>query len=232
MVSEEYAIVLDDDPSIQAILSRILSMATVPFHSIEGFVSQCSRYQPKAVFLDVMLAPEANGIDLVPKIKSMWPYAPLIVMTSGSAEKWIAAALEVGADDFVSKPIHPEEVRARYNVRARILDSLRKIEDLGAGDVSFSVRHGTLSRGEKKAFVSPVSASLLKVLFENANSTVSRETMHRVGWPGIKVSENALDQRILEIRKALKELESSMGVHCLHGEGYVFSNVKPLKSRV
>jgi DNA-binding response OmpR family regulator len=232
MSQADYVIVVDDDSSIQAVVARALGTPVVPFHTLEGFLSQASRYSPKAVFLDVMLSPDTNGLDIVPKIKAMWPYSPLLVMTSGSPERWIADALEAGADDFVSKPLNPPELMARLNVRLRLLDSLRNVDELRAGDVVFSARHAWMGLGEKKVFLSPVSAIIMKVLFENLDSTVSRETLHRVGWPGVKVSENALDQRILEIRRALSELCTKHELHCVHGSGYCFSEKKPLRRTV
>jgi DNA-binding response OmpR family regulator len=227
MAEAEYVIVVDDDPSIQAILGRVLDLPVVPFHTLEGFLSQASRYHPKAVFLDILLGAESNGLDAVPNVKSMWPYAPLLVMTSGSSERWIAEALEAGADDFLSKPLNLDEVKARLNVRARLLDSLRKVDEIFVANLKFSHRHSWLSVGEKKVFLSPVASALMKVFAENSDAMVSRETLHRIGWPGLKVSENALDQRILEIRRALSELGAEYRVHCVHGEGYFFSQKKP-----
>jgi DNA-binding response OmpR family regulator len=227
MAEAEYVIVVDDDPSVQAVLGRVLDLPVVPFHTLEGFLSQASRYHPKAVFLDIFLGPEINGLDAVPKVKSLWPYSPLLVMTSASSERWIAEALEAGADDFLSKPLNLDEVKARLNVRARLLDSLRKVDEISVSNLRFSHRHLWLGVGEKKVFLSPVAGALMKIFAENADAMVSRETLHRVGWPGLKVSENALDQRILEIRRALSELESHYRVHCVHGEGYFFSQKKP-----
>ncbi len=231
MIDGEYVIVVDDDPSIQAVVGRVLELPVIPFHTLDGFLSQASRYTPRAVFLDVFLGPENNGLDAVPKVKGLWPYCPLLVMTSASSERWIVEALEAGADDFISKPLNADEIRARLNVRTRLLDSLRRVDEVMVANLKFSHRHSWLDVNGKKVFLSPVSGTLMKVFAENADVMVSRETLHRVGWPGLKVSENALDQRILEIRRALSELGSQYRVHCIHGEGYFFAQSKPSRKR-
>ncbi len=231
MGDSEYVIVVDDDPSIQAIIGRSLGLSVVPFHSLEGFLSHSSRYYPKAIFLDILLAPETNGLDVVPRVKAMWPYSALLVMTSASSEKWIADALEAGADDFLTKPLNSEEVRARMNVRARVLESLRNVDEVVFGELKFSERHCMLEHSGKKIYLSPVASTLMKIFCVNSSAVVSRETLHRVGWPSIKVSENALDQRILELRRALVELSSEVTIHCVHGEGYIFSSRKPERKR-
>ncbi len=216
----EYVICIDDDPMVARILERVTACTVVSFSSLAGFRSQAQRYRPSAVFLDIHLS-EESGIELIPEIRERWPQCPILVITSDESSDWVGRALAAGAQDFLRKPLNPEEVRARLRVRKEEARLLGEVWEVSVGNTQFNRQNRVISCGKDKVFLPDLEAKLFGVLADHVRTVCSREVLVSAVWPGVSVSDNALEQRIASIRKSLVHVASNIRIKTVRGKGYL-----------
>jgi two-component system response regulator ArlR len=216
----EYVICIDDDPVVARILERVTACSVVSFSSVAGFRAQAQRYHPSAVFLDIHLS-EESGIELIPEIRESWPRCPILVITSDESSDWVGRALAAGAQDFLRKPLHPEEVRARLCIRKEEARLLGDAHEVSLGNTLFDRQNRILSCGKERIFLPELEAKLFGVLVDNQRTLCARELLVSGVWPGVAVSDNALEQRIASIRKSLVRVASNVRIKTVRGKGYL-----------
>lgn len=215
----DYLVALDDDPTVYRIVEATTHLTTLPFSSVEGLLKVAERYQPAACLVDIRLGEDENGLDAVPHLLRHWPDTPIIVMTADTSENLIAQALAAGACDFLHKPLTPTELRARLSVRIREYRERAQQSLVRVGDVVLNDRIHCIEHADKRIFVSPAASDLLSLLAEPPGVLVAREALKRKIWRHVTVSDNNLDAKISELRRALRTVGSSMTVKSHYGKG-------------
>lgn len=224
-----YIITVDIDPSMSDILERATGKRSVHLNSIAELDAQMDKLSPIAVFLDMHLGTEKSGLDALPRIKERWPFSPIIVVTGDRSDDALTNALSRGADDFIYKPVNPREVAARMQARMTELARLQTHEVIALGDLTIDVAHRSISNQNKqKRFLSPTEMGLLKCLLNAQGTVVRREAMKQRCWGQIFVSDNALNRKLHEVRRTIKDLSSQVSIRTLYGTGFMIE-VKALK---
>jgi DNA-binding response OmpR family regulator len=202
----EYIIVLDDDPMVARIIQKSLGLKTLQYSTVESLTAEAGKFHPVAAFVDIHLETE-TGLSAVPVLKAKWPFCPIIVITGDSTDDAITEALACGADDFVRKPIRPKELAAR--LQTRLIDQAQK-------EAKNVLRVGDLSATEINLFLS---------LLQARGTIVPRSTLKLRCWGQIAVSDNALDRKVYEVRRALREIGSQLNVGTAYGVGFSVEHV-------
>jgi two-component system response regulator RegX3 len=187
--------------------------------------------RPDLVLLDVML-PKVSGVDVCREIRKR-SRVPIIMVTAKGAEIDTVVGLEVGADDYVTKPYRLRELVARIRAVLRrspqetphVLDG----EVMEVGDVALDPeRHEVTVRGE------PVSLplkefELLAILLDNAGRVLTRETLiDRVWGPDYVGDTKTLDVHIKRLRaKVEREPSAPTRIITIRGLGYKFEVPRP-----
>lgn len=230
--SSDYLVTLDDDPMIQKIIEGATGMESIHFTSIEALSEKIGSIEPVGMFIDVHLGSQQTGLDILPQLKQKWPFCPIIVITGDRAEDAVGNALASGADDFVYKPINPKELVARLQARMSELSKREAREVVRIGDVTVDIAHRVISNenGEQR-FMSPTEMNLLTCLLDAKGTVVRREAMKRKCWGQIYVSDNALNRKLHEVRRALKEVSPRLNIRTLYGTGFVLE-VKKQKAKM
>ena len=127
-------LIVDDEPNNFAVIAAQLSDCDYHIHyasSGQQALSSLDIYNPDLILLDVMM-PGINGIQVCQQIKAMpkWQAVPIVMVTALSSTSDLAKCLDAGADDFISKPVNPEELRARVKSMLRIKKQFDKIQSL------------------------------------------------------------------------------------------------------
>lgn len=127
-------LIVDDEPNNFAVIAAQLSDCDYQIHyasSGQQALSSLDIYNPDLILLDVMM-PGINGIQVCQQIKAMpkWQAIPIVMVTALSSKSDLAKCLDAGADDFISKPVNPEELRARIKSMLRIKKQFDKIQSL------------------------------------------------------------------------------------------------------
>jgi len=183
-------------------------------------------HAPDVVLLDVML-PKVSGLDVCKEIRSR-SRVPIIMVTARGSEIDTVVGLEIGADDYVTKPYRLRELVARMRAVLRRSAATPEVAAVGGvlevGPVRFDAeRHEVLIRGEAVAL--PLKEfELLGFLLSNAGKVLSRETLiHRVWGEDYVGDTKTLDVHIKRLRAKVERSPSEpVHIKTVRGLGYKF----------
>jgi DNA-binding response OmpR family regulator len=159
------------------------------------------------VILDLML-PDLNGYAVCEEVRRFNPLVPIIILTARGQESDKIRGLEVGADDYVTKPFSVAELLARikaiFRRLARVEPAASEVVRIGSCEVD--VKKHTLTRNRKLQQLSFYEVELLKLLFERKEQPVSRDEILDKIW-GIEAfpSNRTVDNFIVKLRKKVED---------------------------
>ena len=191
----ERVLVIDDEPQIRRALHSALSAhgyaVAVAENGAAGLEAIAS-WAPEAVVLDLVM-PGVDGYEVLRQTRT-WSPVPIIVLSARGQEADKVAALDQGADDYLTKPFGMAELLARLRVvlrRAR----LGAPERLTAGDVTIDMERHLVFRGDREVHLTPTEFDLLRVLATEAGKVLThRQILERV-W-GRYAAENSQQLRV------------------------------------
>jgi two-component system response regulator RegX3 len=236
-VNQPTILVVEDEVSFVEALE--IGLAREGFHveiATDG-IEALERFpvvQPDLVLLDVML-PRASGIDVCRQIRAI-SSVPIIMVTAKSSELDTVVGLEVGADDYVTKPYRIRELVARIRVQLRRPHNVAAGEAEPTGDSTLRVGAVTLDPDEHRVTVDGDEVALplkefdvLHLLLANAGRVLTRETLIDRVWGDDYVGDTkTLDVHIKRLRAKI-EVDSAAPerIVTIRGLGYKFerSNV-------
>ncbi len=174
------------------------------------------------VILDIML-PKINGIEILKKIKSNNIKAKVIMLTAKSELDDKLAGFEYGANDYVTKPFHIEELVARVNAQLRNSTNKKNKDFLEMGDLKLNIRTSNLECKTTLESINIVCKEfqLLEYFMSNPNQIISKDQIYDKIW-GIdnEVESNNLEAYLSFIRKKLKIIGSTVTIKAVRGLGY------------
>jgi len=174
------------------------------------------------VILDVML-PKMSGFDIVRKTREKGNQTPILLLTAKGEEIDKVLGLELGADDYVTKPFSLRELIARVNALLRrpcpagSAESMMTLRDI---TVNFAGYAG--SKGGKEFFMTPKEFDILKYLWQHCNQTISRDDLLKNVWGyDESVSTRTIDNFVLKIRQKIEDDPAHPKIIItIHGTGY------------
>src|SRR5579872_428614 len=222
----ERILVVEDDHAVQKALRRLfeaegyaVQVAADGNAAVESFKTTA----PSAVVLDLRL-PGLGGREVCREFKQQSPAVPIIVLSATSDVSDKVLLLELGADDYVTKPFSPRELLAR--VRAALRRTVRKdTSDLVAFDgISVDFSKMEVIRNGEPIVLTAQEFKTLKFLLQNAERVISRDELLNEVWGYQNYpSTRTVDNHILKLRQKL-ERDPANPVHfrTVHGMGYKF----------
>ncbi len=215
-----YTVTLDDDPVVACLIEETLGLKNFSFSSTEPLLECAEHLNPVGAFVDIHLKGEC-GLDIVPKLRAAWPMTAIIVISGDESDDSILQALASGADDFVRKPISSAEMNARLRARIENLNDRNKLNLLRFGDLQVDLKHKTIAGPKAQLSLSSREVELLAHMIQAQGTIVSKEVLKRHLWGSLSVSDNALDRKIFEVRRALREVSDTAELHSVYGVGMV-----------
>lgn len=212
MADPQLILVVDDEPSYRDALSVALQREGFAVDTAADGVEALERFEasrPALVLLDVML-PRMSGVDVCREIRTT-SRTPIIMVTAKNAEIDAVVGLEVGADDYVTKPFRLRELIARVRAALRRVpadgeDAAERPDSLEVGDVVLdAARHEVFVRGEQVAL--PLKEfDLLEILLANAGRVLTRDVLiDRIWGPNYYGDTKTLDVHIKRLRSKVEE---------------------------
>jgi DNA-binding response OmpR family regulator len=181
------------------------------------------RERPDLVLLDVML-PGMNGFDVCRELRRSAFDGPIIMLTARGDEVDRVVGLEIGADDYVTKPFGVRELLARIRVRLRRHTLAEPTAVLRFDDVEVNFDKYEASRGRRRVELTSKEFEVLRLLAHHRGRIVTRERLLDEVW-GYEhyPTTRTVDNHILRLRQKL-EIDPSNPRHILsvYGEGYKF----------
>jgi len=221
-------LLVEDEPQIRRVVRTVLESEG---HRV--FEADCGRRglieagtrMPDVLIVDLGL-PDMNGIELVRELRT-WTEVPILILSARSHEEDKIAALDSGADDYLTKPFGVAELLARMRALAR-----RRIKEgsssarIGFGDVEVDLARRVVSRAGTDVHLTKIEYRLLSVLLANPGKVLTqRHLMQEVWGPAYADNTHYLRIYVSRLRQKL-EAEPAEPVHILTeaGVGYRFQH--------
>ena len=219
-------LVIEDDPRMQKTLQRTFAQehyATVIAGDGQAGLDMFRKELPAAVILDLIL-PHISGRDLCKTFKQISAEVPVIVLSAISEVADKVLLLELGADDYVTKPFSPRELTARVQaaIRRQRKPPAQKVYRFGDCEVDFSKM--TIRRSGNPVVITAHEFKLLRFFTENAERVLSRDVLLNEVWGyNFYPTTRTVDNQILKLRQKL-EPDPTNPKHLLtiYGAGYKF----------
>jgi DNA-binding response OmpR family regulator len=219
-------LVIEDDPNIQRVLQRLLAaehydvkIASDGKQGWEAFATST----PEAVILDLML-PGMSGRELCRSIKETSPEMPVLVLSAISDVADKVLLLELGADDYVTKPFSPRELLARVQAAIRRTRRMQVRPSASFGDVQVDFARMQATRKGVPVVLTAHEFKLLRFFLDNAERVLTREELLNEVWGyNSYPSTRTVDNQILKLRQKLESKPAEPVHFCtVHGAGYRF----------
>ena len=172
------------------------------------------------IILDVML-PGINGIDILKKIREKDIKVKIIMLTAKSELDDKLLGLNNGANDYLTKPFHIDELIARINIQLRTEKIINST--LEFGDISLNIKNSTITNNKTKESINIINKEfqLLEYFMNNPNQILSKEMIYDKVWGFENDSiSNNLEAYLSFIRKKLRLIDSKVNIKSLRNLGY------------
>ncbi len=174
------------------------------------------------MLLDIML-PRKDGFEVCRDLRRAGVGLPIILLTAKTQESDKVLGLECGADDYITKPFSPRELRARIKaVLRRTAKAAGDVHRFGEVEVNFA--RGELRRAGISVEVTPLEFKLLEVFIRHRGRVLSRQQLLDAAWGrGIHVTDRVVDNHIVNLRKKIEpEAGQPRYLVSVRGLGYRF----------
>lgn len=221
-----HILVVEDDPRMQKVLQRM-------FHEQGYTVTVCGdglagldtfhAAKPSAVILDLVL-PNIFGRDLCKTMKAEQPEIPVIVVSAISEVADKVLLLELGADDYVTKPFSPRELMARVQAALRRRHKPTAMVTCRFGECEVDFSRMSVKRAGVPITLTAHEFKLLKYFVENAERVLSREELLNEVWGyNSYPTTRTVDNQILKLRQKLEPNSNEPRyLQTIYGAGYKF----------
>jgi len=223
-------LVVEDEDAIRAMLMMILEQAGfMPIAAADAEEAQMAldNNGPDLILLDWML-PGISGVEWARRLKKETIYReiPIILLTARGEEEDKVKGLEIGADDYVTKPFSPKELVARIRAVLRRSGKIQGQAQITLGDLMLDTEQHRLSIGDKQLEVSPTEFRLMHFFMSHPDKVYSRtQLLDQVWGRSVYIEERTIDVHIRRLRKILEEYGREDLVQTVRGFGYRFSLV-------
>ena len=221
-------LVVEDEPAIQELLALNLTQAghnAIRALSVEQAQKLIREALPDLIILDWML-PGMSGIEFARKLKSdeLTKTIPIIMLTARGEEADKVRGLEVGADDYVTKPFSPRELNARIKAVLRRRAPQMTDDPIEVGGLRLDPMTHRVSGNGTTLDLGPTEFRLLHYLMSNPERVHSRsQVLDRVWGDRVFVEDRTVDVHIRRLRRALSESGHEDLIQTVRGVGYRFS---------
>ena len=222
-------LIVEDDPHILLGLEEVLAsdgFEVVACNRGDKALDAVVKHRPALVVLDVML-PGLSGYDVCKELRARKLSLPVLMLTAKGQEVDKVIGLELGADDYVTKPFGIHELLAR--IHALLRRASTSVSNLNSGDEEFQIGNAVIDpkrfqvrRGREVEDLTEKELKLLQLFFAHRGEVLSRERLLSEVWGyNYYGTTRTLDQVIVQLRKKLGD-NGSQPKHLLtvHGVGY------------
>jgi len=219
-------LIVEDDPAVQKALRRLFETEGYAVETqadgrsaLDSFLAAA----PAAVVLDLRL-PKVSGRDVCKEIKALAPTMPIVVLSAASDVADKVLLLELGADDYVTKPFSPRELLARVRAALRHTARTPDVQLVSFDGISADFKKMEVKRDGAVVVLTAQEFKTFQFLVQNADRVISRDELLNEVWGYQNYpSTRTVDNHILKLRQKLeKDPSSPVHFRTVHGMGYKF----------
>ena len=230
-MNEPTVLVVDDETAIRAMLRMALEIADlrcIEADNIHDAFTRVVDERPDIVLLDWML-PGGSGLELLRRLKrgDTTRDLPVILLTAKTAEDNVIQGLDVGADDYITKPFAPRELIARVRALLRRSSGGQANERMQVSQLVLEGESRRVLIGEEPVEMGPTEFKLLQFFMTHPERAYTRgQLLDQVWGANVYVEERTIDVHIRRLRKALQAPQGDYSnlIQTVRGTGYRFSS--------
>ncbi|MDD5368931.1 MAG: response regulator [Anaerolineaceae bacterium] len=199
-------LVVDDERSIRRLLTTSLSAhgftVLEAANGTEALLA-VTEHRPDVILLDLGL-PDIDGVEVTRRLRE-WTSTPIIILSVREQETDKVAALDAGADDYMSKPFGIGELLARIRVSMRHIQTDEREPVFQLGDLTLDFTLRKVRSGEQEIQLTPTEYELLRVLVQSAGKVMThRQLLHKVWGSGYEAENHLLRVNISNLRRKIE----------------------------
>ncbi len=229
-MNESTVLVVDDETAIRDMLRMALEIAEfrcIEADNIHDAYTQVVDERPDIVLLDWML-PGGSGLEMLRRLKrgDTTRDLPVIMLTAKTAEDNVIQGLDVGADDYITKPFAPRELIARVRALLRRSGGGPANERMQVSELVLDGESRRVLIGEDPVEMGPTEFKLLQFFMSHPERAYTRgQLLDQVWGANVYVEERTIDVHIRRLRKALQTPQGDYSnlIQTVRGTGYRFS---------
>ena len=217
-------LLVEDARLIREPLSRALELAGWKVEAVpdgEAALARLAAAPVDAAVLDIML-PGKDGLSVLSELRARGDATPIILLTARGDVRDRVRGLDLGADDYLAKPFHVEELLARLRAvlrRRGITDPSTVVEVLG---MLYAPDSRELKYGGESCVLTPKEGLVLEALMRHAGTPVHRGRIVTAAWGAEgEPSSGRLETQVSLLRSKIAVLEAPVSIHAIRGIGYV-----------
>ena len=218
-------LLVDDEPMMLDLLSLYLSplgyLCIKKESSIEA-ITYLEYHSVDLILLDIMM-PEMSGLEACQEIRKKWDI-PIIMLTALGEKTDIVKGLNIGADDYITKPFDEEELVAR--IEAIIRRGNKHLEGISFNGLTLNLDSHQLFYQEKEISLTPKEFGMMNLFLNHPNKVFTRDHLIESIW-GFNVSteDRTIDSHVRNLREKLRKAGFSADIHLqtVWGVGYKWS---------
>jgi two-component system, OmpR family, KDP operon response regulator KdpE len=199
-------LVVDDENAIRRYLRTVLTaQGFVVFEATDGqkAVDAVVEHRPDIIILDLGL-PDFDGVEVTRRLRE-WSQTPIIILSVREAEQDKIAALDAGADDYLTKPFGTGELMARMRVVMRRLTGKQDEPVLQVDDLKMDLSRRLVTINENNVPLTPTEYEILRLLLQNAGKVLTHHQLLRQVWGTVYENEmHMLRVNISNIRRKIE----------------------------
>jgi two-component system response regulator MprA len=225
-------LVVDDEPAVREALRAGLEFEGYQVSTAAdglGALEQIAKSMPDAMVLDVMM-PRMDGLTVLRRLRSFNPSLPVLLLTARDTVGDRVTGLDVGADDYLSKPFDLDELLARIRAMLRrgalLAEAAQAAEEpeevLEYQDLRMDLLTRDVSRGERRIELTRTEFSLLEMFLRHPRQVLAREQLLTSIWGfDFGPTSNSLDVYVMYLRRKTEAGGEPRLLHTVRGVGYV-----------
>jgi len=217
-------LVVEDDAKIASFVVKGLKAAGFAAdHSLDGETGlhRALTESYDAAIIDIML-PKLDGLSVIEKMRREKIRTPVIILSAKGSIDDRVRGLQMGSDDYITKPFAFSELLARVQALIRRASGLSEPTRLTVGDLSVNLLTREVTRGGKKIELQPIEFSLLEYLMRSTGRVVSKTMIMEHVWNyNFDPQTNVVEARICRLRDKIDRDFDRKLIHTVRGVGYV-----------
>ena len=214
-------LLVEDDPTLIRMLTEFLTTESFHVTSVTGQRAACEELEtqnPDFALVDISLA-DGNGFAVCAQAKELG--VPVIFLTASGDEYSVVTGLDMGADDYISKPFRPRELVSR--IRSVLRRTGKRQSVICLGNLMIDTNKGTVARNGQDVYLSALEYRLLLVFLNNRGQVLTRDKLLEEIWDcaGDYVGDNTLTVYIKRLREKIEaDPQNPTLIKTIRGLGY------------
>ncbi|MCR4722378.1 MAG: response regulator transcription factor [Eubacteriales bacterium] len=201
-------LVIEDEVGISKPLCKMLEHSNIHtdavYDGLSGYM-QGSRNIYDVIILDIML-PEMDGLEVLRKLRADGVLTPILLLTAKDTVDDKVSGLNLGADDYLTKPFVMDELIARVKALSRRRADVFSPDIITVGDVTLNVSGAMLTVGESSEVIPAKEAHILEILMRNKDNVISKDYLLDTVWGfDSEATDNTVEIYVHYVRKRLAE---------------------------